>query len=210
MMRWLVVSLGLLSGIAIAVAGILLRPTQLLQSSSVFDNSDAVRMEFAQSLQRGLGVSPMAAIGLGDGVGGGLGDAALAHVRFDLMVLDGGELGGQALAVKLTSLSRDNDLLGGRLSTQTAWNVVWPGQGSLFLVGEEDQWPLLADTIRRGFTGAGFSPEAREYAMNGEQPGSALQVVGASGRLDKVSGRSRVWQSLPGSGGALELQLKNP
>jgi hypothetical protein len=46
--------------------------------------------------------------------------------------------------------------------------------------------------------------------MNGEKPGPALQAVGASGRLNKVSGRYRAWQSLPGSGGVLELQLKNP
>jgi hypothetical protein len=209
MMRWFVGLLGFALGILLAVAVLLARPAQLMQPAAVFDNSESVRMTFDQALQRGVSDGPFTGLGIGDEIAGGLGDAALDHLRFDLVVLDGGEFGGRALAVKLTALGRDNDLLAGRLTTQSAWNLVWPGQGSLFLIGSNDQWPLISESLTGAARGAGFDLSPGEYPLHGTgQPGLRQEVIGASGRLANAAGRYRELRIAPGTGGALELQLR--
>lgn len=208
-MRFLVGLLGFVIGIGLAVAVLLARPAQLLQPAAAFDNSDAIRMSFAQALQRGVSDGPLTGLGIGADLAGGLGDPSLDHLRFDLVVLDGGDDGGQALAVKLTALGRENDLLAGRLTTQSAWNLVWPGQGSLFLVGSDDQWPLLSESLAGGAQGAGFDLAPGEYPLHGTgQPGLRQEVVGASGRLSNAAGQYRELRVEPGTGGVLELQLR--
>lgn len=208
-MRFLVVVLGLALGAVLAAGVLLARPAQLLQPAAGFDNSESVRMAFRQALQRGVTDGPFAGIGIGDEIAGGLGDASLEHLRFDLAVLDGGDDGGRALGIKLTALSRENDLLAGRLTTQAAWNLVWPGQGSLFLVGSDDQWPLLAESLSSGASGGGFDLSSGEYPLHGTgQPGLRQEVIGASGRLANAIGQYRELRIEPGSGGALELKLR--
>jgi len=208
-MRFLVGLLGFAIGVVLAVSVLLARPAQLLQPAAAFDNSESVRMAFAQSIKRGVSDSPLAGLGIGDEIAGGLGDASLDHLRFDLAVLDGGDDGGRALGIKLTALGRDNDLLAGRLTTQSAWNLLWPGQGSLFLIGSDDQWPLLSKSLAAGAQGAGFDLEPGEYPLQGTgQQGLRQEVVGAGGRLVNAAGQYRELRIAPGTGGALELQLR--
>ena len=208
-MRFLVVVLGLALGMLLAIAVLLARPAQLLQPAAGFDNSESVRMAFEQALQRGVSDGPFACLGVGDEIAGGLGDASLDHLRFDLVVMDGGDEGGQALGIKLTALGRDNDLLAGRLITQAAWNLLWPGQGSLFLIGGDDQWPLLSESLAGGAQGGGFGLGAGEYPLHGTgQPGLRQEVIGASGRLANAVGQYRELRIEPGSGGVLELKLR--
>ena len=207
-MRFIVVLLGLATGVMLAVAVLLARPAQLLQSAAAFDNSESVRMSFGQALQRGMTDGPFAGLGIGGDIAGGLGDASLDYLRFDISVLDGGDEGGQALGIKLSALGRDNDLLAGRLSTQSAWNLLWPGQGSLFLIGKDDQWPLVSDALAGGVQG-GFDLGPGEYPLHGTgQLGLRQEVIGASGRLGKATGQYRELRIEPGTGGALELKLR--
>jgi len=208
-MRLFVVTLGLLLGILLAVVVLLARPAQFLQPAIAFDNSESVRMTFDQALQRGVTDEPFAGLGIGSEIAGGLGGESLDHVRFDLVVLNGGDNGGQALAVKLSALGRDNDLLAGRLTTQSAWNLVWPGRGSLFLVGSDDQWPLLSGSLAGGAQGNGFDLEPGEYSLQGTgQPGLRQEIIGASGQLTNATGRYRELRIEPGTGGVLELNLR--
>ena len=203
-MRFVVVLLGLATGVVLAIAVLLARPAQLLQPAAAFDNSESVRMNFGQSMQRGMTDGPFAGLGIGSDIAGGLGDASLDYLRFDIAVLDGSDAGGQALGIKLSALGRDNDLLAGRLTTQSAWNLLWPGQGSLFLIGGDDQWPLVSEGLQGGLDlGPG------EYPLQGTgQLGLRQEVIGASGRLGKAAGQYRELRIEPGTGGALELKLR--
>ena len=209
-MRLLVIVAGLCAGIAIAIAALLLRPMQFLAPTPPPDGSDALRFEMVAGQARGMSDGPFAALGAGKPLAGGLGEPALDHARFGIAILDGGEQGGRAIGVKLSALKSDNDLLRGRLAASSAWNLVWPAQGSLFLLSEDDLWPQFADSVRRGMTGSGFAPEQRAYLQTARRP--RPRVVGASGRLESAAGRFQE-KRLPGKtgkmSGEIELQLRS-
>jgi hypothetical protein len=84
----------------------------------------------------------------------------------------------------------------------SAWNLIWPGHGSLFLVGRDDYRTLLADRVFNALAGNGFRPSPLQQAIT-----ISPRLVGSGGRLAAAQGTYREYWS-PGSGGELELGLE--
>lgn len=210
-MRILVIIAGLLAGLVAGTAVLLLRPAQWLAPAPLSQEGTTVVMKMVSGIQRGSAVGPFAALGLGPPSGGGLGETSLQYSRFGIAVLDGGLDGGRAIGVKLAALGPDNSLLAGHLGGEVAWNVIWPGLGSIFLVGEEDYWPELADAMRAGARGDGFTTDGQRYLVSRHGAGEFQGVVGASGRLQTAAGSYDEWKEPAGPtamAGQLDLTLR--
>ena len=211
-MKLLILIAGILAGAAAAIAVLLLRPAQWLSPVVQIDQGTTVVMKIIGGVQRGGSAGPFAALGLGRPSGGGFGETSLQNLRFGIALLDGGQDGGRALGVKFTALDGNNSLLQGRLAGDTSWNIVWPGLGSLFLLGEDDYWPELADSIRSGARGDGFSPSADRYLVGQRRPADEFHgVIGGSGVLQKAAGPFLEWKEPSDAGamaGELSLQLR--
>jgi hypothetical protein len=211
-MKLLILIAGILVGAAAAIAVLLLRPAQWLSPVVQIDQGTEVIMKIIAGVERGGSAGPFAALGLGRPSGGGLGETSLQHLRFSIALLDGGQDGGRALGVKFTALDGSNSLLQGRLAGDTSWNIIWPGLGTLFLVGEDDYWPELADSMRSGASGNGFAPSADRYLVGQRRSANQFHgVIGGSGALQKATGPFLEWKEPADPGviaGELSLRLR--
>ncbi len=208
-MRLLATLLGLAAGV---VSGLLLLAANLparLEPSLALAADNLTRLDQRGTIARGMPASALALLGLDADEATAFSDPALRHARLALTVLEPESGGAPALAIKLAAISPANSLLRGHLFTNSVWSVAWPGHGSLFLVGSDDYWPLLADGIHALLRGDG--PQARPGAYllsERRQPGYFHGIVGASGALADFAGRYREWLLLgdPQRSGWLEVE----
>ncbi len=211
-MRALIRMIGFVTGVALATALIALRPAQLLQLNPEFAVADSIRMQMQAGSQRGVRDGGLSVLGIHDHLGGGLADPALRFARFGVALFDGGGDGGQALGIKLSALDQSNQLVKGQLQAHSVWNLIWPGQGGMFLLGEEDRWQPLVDGLRNATQGRGFQPKEQSYPLTLKASGQpSNDLTGASGYFAEVTGEYREWLT-PSSNasmrGALDLTIR--
>ena len=84
-----------------------------------------------------------------------------------------------------------SSLLRARLGVTTAWNIVWPGKGTVLLAGSENFWTPLRDGLWSAVRGRGFQPARARYPLP-PVPGLGPPVlVGGSGEFTGAHGAFR-------------------
>jgi len=69
------------------------------------------------------------------------------------------------------------------------WNVFWPNRGSVFLVGYENHWPIVRDSIISALRGDGMDPGPQEYILTAKSDRHpATRAIGGSGRYRDTKG----------------------
>lgn len=148
---------------------------------------------------------------LGTGAGPrALEDPANRHVRVSIVVLPAGDGFPAALAVKASVLSPQNSLWRARLGTLDAWNIWWPGEGSVMVSGYTNYWAVLRDLIWSTVRGRSDRGLAEAYDLSALPPaGHWTGVMGTGGRFAGQPGdlRERLLPR-PGDQPAWELDLR--
>ncbi|RMF97866.1 MAG: hypothetical protein D6727_04450 [Gammaproteobacteria bacterium] len=208
-MRLLAALLGLACG---CLTGLLLLAANLparFDTPFTLSSDNLTRLDERGTVARGMSASALDLLGLEANGPAAFGDPALRHARLALSLLQPDSGGAPALGVKLSASSADNSLLRGRLFADSAWSVAWPGHGSLFLVGYDDYWPLLADSLAALLRSGRLEPRPGAYLLSGRRRPTRFQgVVGASGALAEFAGRYREWLVVGDAGrsGYLEIE----
>jgi hypothetical protein len=197
----LVAIVGLLLGGLVTAFTLLRDPLAMFESAVVQPIVDPAQLVTSSEISRGLSVDPTGILGFESGQLDPFIDSALRYARLDIVLLDSADGGARALAVKLSAPRADNSLLRGQLVADSAWNLIWPGHGSLFLVGRADYRPLLADQVWNAATGNGFKGTSRPHAIS-----IAPRLLGSGGRLAVAAGTYREYWN-PDAGDELELGL---
>lgn len=200
-MKILVVIAGLITGVIATAFTLLQDPLGLAESASSAPLANTAQLLVSDSLERGIKAEPAGILGDENAQVRPFPDSALRHSRLAVVLLDSAEGGAQALAVKLAATRQDNSLLRGRLAADSAWNLIWPGHGSLFLVGRDDYRSLLADQVTNLLTGQGSSATLQPRPITLSQ-----RLLGAGGRLIQAKGIYREYW-FPDAGAELELGL---
>lgn len=192
---------GLLTGALVTAFALLEDPLALFESATVQPITDPAQLITSSEISRGLSFDPAGILGFETAQVEPFADPALRYARLEVALLDSADGGARALAVKLSAPRADNSLVRGRLVADSAWNLIWPGHGSLFLVGRDDYRPLLADQVWNATMGRGFQGTSRPQAI-----AIAPRLLGGGGRLATAAGTYREYWS-PDAGGELELGL---
>ena len=200
-MRIFIAIAGVLAGILITAFGLLQDPLGLFDGASTAPVPEPAQLVVNGRVARGITADAAGMIGAADAQVDAFADSVLRHARLAVVLLDSADGGAQALAVKLSATRADNSLLRGRLAADSAWNLMWPGHGSLFLTGRDDYRPLLADQVTNLLTGQGFDAPVPPRAIV-----MSPRLMGAGGRLTPALGTYQEYW-FPDSGGELELGL---
>jgi hypothetical protein len=189
--RVFVAAAGLLIGAFLGGALLMLNPVTFLQ------REPGPLPEPVQTLgwqagggHSGMPLTPGGLLGDVPGDGPGFEDPGIRHARIEVVPLTDETGAPVALGVRLAALSRVNALTAGRLGLVTAWNVVWPGRGTLALAGSENFWQPLRDALWSAVRGRGMRPGRPRYLLPA-LPGGAPLVVGGTGEFAGASGTFR-------------------
>ena len=189
-MRRAVVVAGFLCGMLLGLVVLALNPMGMSSSAPVVA-AGARTLTFNTGQFRGFELTPFALLGV-SGIaadGAGLSEPAIRYSRIDVAALSADSSSAVALAVRLSSIARENSLWRGRLGVVTDWNVVWPEQGSLFLSGSENFGPVVADCLWSLLRGHGLRPRAPRYDLSPVPgAGTGQSVNGARGAFDGARG----------------------
>jgi hypothetical protein len=102
---------------------------------------------------------------------------------------DGGLFG---LGTRITTLSERTDLLLTGVAVDSVWTISAPGRGSLFVIEQENAWPVVRDIL---LPAALFAREWRGikgYAVTtGPQPSGYGLVLGVTGEFRDQRGRAQ-------------------
>jgi hypothetical protein len=200
-MRALVILAGLVIGVALTLFLLIRDPLGLFEAASVEPLKDPTQLVVNTSIQRGIIASPAGLLGSEEAQIAPFADSALRHARLEVALLDSTDGGARALAVKLSATDGDNSLLQGRLAADSAWNLMWPGHGSLFLIGRDDFRPPLGDYLVSTLAGT---------ELANSQPLQPISIsprlLGAGGRLTLAEGTYREYWA-PDARSELELSL---
>ncbi|MBW7931846.1 MAG: hypothetical protein H3C57_11210 [Gammaproteobacteria bacterium] len=191
MKRKLVALLGLLLGVALGITLLMLNPISLSQAAPA-GLSGAVRVLDWHSGGgfRGMAMTPGALLGW-SGNAAAFADPALRHARVEIVVLDDDAGGESVLGVRLSAVATQDSLLQARLGVTTAWNLVWPGRGSVMLAGSENAWPVLRDGLWAFVRGHGFRPGQDLYSLPPLPGAGAPALVSGSGSFEGLRGSFR-------------------
>lgn len=191
MKRWFIVLPGLLLGLAIGVGLLMVNPLSLSQAAPA-GLSGAVRVLDWRSGGgfRGMPMTPGGLLGWSRGADG-FADPALRHARVEVVVLDDDASGEKVLGVRMSAAAAQGSLLRARLGVTTAWNLVWPGRGSVMLAGSENAWPMLRDGLWALARGRGFRPGREHYPLPPLPGAGAPALVSGSGAFEGLRGSFR-------------------
>lgn len=189
-MKALVVIAGLVIGLFAGTTVLLFNPIAFARDGAA-GLSGAIRSFSWQggAGYEGLALTPAGLLGFG--ADRTFDDPGIGDARAEVVAL-GSDAGNRpALAVRLSALARPNSLLQARLGMVTAWNIVWPGQGSLLLAGSENFWTPVRDGLWSALRGRGFQPGRASYALPPVPGLGANLIVAGSGEFAAVRGGFR-------------------
>ncbi len=178
MIRFLLGATGLLAGMATALVAVLFNPLAAPVAMRSPEFGPNLVKQYESPGFRGLDLGPVSFLGQQGSTG--FEEPGIEDVRVMMMVLEADDSSGKALAIKLSALSADNSILQGQLGLHSHWNIVWPGQGSYLLTGQENYWPLIRDELV-----ASYRPPRDRYVVT--SAGEGL-LAGGAGRFTGVSG----------------------
>lgn len=192
-MRYAIALAGLVIGMVLGVALLLLNPLELARPR-LPQLAAPLRTLTWEGTERAAGIALRVDGLLGRQGGrrapGAFGDPGIRHARADVVLLADGDGAPPALGVRLSALHPANSLMRAQLGIVADWNVIWPGEGSVFLAGSENFWAPLRDGLWNAVSGAGF--RLRDPSVLQPMPGSGKPaVIGASGALAGAQGAYR-------------------
>lgn len=192
-MRILVALIGLVGGLLAGLLLLLMNPLVALDRPTELDEDGILMTSFSAPIHRGMDEALWSMLGLADDdPDTALASPAIRNSRIDVAVLDSDDVGSAGLAVKLSAYSEQSDLLRGRLGMSSCWNIIWPGRGSIFLVGQENRWPMLSEAVLSALQGDDSRVDADQYLLTTQWSTSDYQgVIGASGTYEDSSGQFR-------------------
>jgi hypothetical protein len=110
---------------------------------------------------------------------------------------------GPVPATRVSVPSPQSELLRSGLVVDDYWLISVPGTGSLFVHAENNQWPLLRDTlVTVDWLGRNYAGPGKYHPTRGPAD-AAADVVGLTGSYRGVRGRAREDQSLESYTGGL-------
>jgi hypothetical protein len=119
-------------------------------------------------------------------------EAAIADVVLNVLVLEDENGTPRALASRVTVPSRETDLLLRGFLVSEHWLITVPGQGTLFVDGENNLWPFLKDSlIPVRYLQQKWRGPARYPVTVGPTSGHTADVIGVSGAYAGMHGSAR-------------------
>lgn len=198
---------GCLLGVVLGLVVATLNPLALIGAPAV-RGTPALSLTYSPAEFRGFEPTPLALLGIAgiDAGGAGFSDRAIQFVSVSIVPVTNDSNSSVGLAVRITSLARRNSVANARLGFMTDMSVAWPDQGSLFLAGSENLWPILRDCLWSALRGRGFSPAAGPYGLAPVPGGGTGQTVtGARGTLAGARGAyTETLEATADTGDALE------
>ena len=193
-MKALMVIAGLVIGLFLGVAMLMLNPIALTQRTPI-GLAGAVRTFSWETGggYRGFALTPAGLLGAERVASGPLAftDPGIRFARAEVVNLTGEAGAAPVLAVRLSAVARPNSLLRARLGIVTAWNIVWPGKGSVLLAGSENFWAPLRDGLWSAIRGRGFQPGEGRYSLPPVPALGPPALVGGSGEFAAARGAFR-------------------
>jgi len=188
-----IVVLGLLTGLLLGLALLLLNPITVLQGKPAPLTGAVRTFSWAGADYRGLDMTPAGLLGAAR-ISPGLRDfrdPASRYARAEIINLatEGEET--PLLAVRLSALARPNSLLRARLGVVTAWNIVWSGERSVMAAGSENFWLPLRDGLWSALRGRGFHPGRPLYPLPAVPGLGVPRLIGGAGEFAGRSGGFR-------------------
>lgn len=194
MMRILVVAAGLVIGGFLGMALLLLNPITLTQGKPAGLTGAVSTYTWEQgSGYKGFEMTPSGLLGQVSERGKAFAfkDAGIRYARAEVMSLAGEAGSGPALAIRLSAIARPNSLLQARLGVTTAWNVLWPGRGSVLLAGSENFWAPVRDGLWSAMRGRGFAPGQARYPLPPVPGMGSPRLISGSGEFAGAEGGFR-------------------
>lgn len=192
-MRFAVGIIGLLCGVALGVALLLLNPVTLLQPALPPLAGTVRSLTWENGHAHGMAMTARALLGtdLGDAATAAFADPGIRYARVEVAALTGEAGTEPALAVRFSAIVRQNSILRARFGMITHTNIIWPGDGSLFLAGSENLWAPIRDRLWLAARGRELPPGA-QYLLP-PVPGATIgqTITGAGGRYAGASGEYR-------------------
>jgi hypothetical protein len=189
-MKRALVVVGLITGAMLGFVLVALNPLSLV-SAPPARGTPALGLTYDPAGFRGFELTPLALVGVAAvGAGGaGFADPAIRYVSVAVAPVTNDANAAVGLAVRMSSLARQNSLAGARLGLMTNMSVAWPDQGSFFLAGSENLWPIVRDCLWSLLRGRGFKPAQGPYALAPVPGGGTGQAVsGARGTMSGARG----------------------
>jgi hypothetical protein len=119
-------------------------------------------------------------------------EAAISDVVLNVLVLEDENGAPRALASRISVPSRETDLLLRGFLVSEHWLITVPGQGTLFVDGENNLWPFLKDSlIPVRYLQQKWRGPAQYPVTVGPTSGHAADVIGVSGAYAGVHGSAR-------------------
>jgi hypothetical protein len=116
-------------------------------------------------------------------------EAAITDVVLNVLVLEDENGAPRALASRISVPSQDTDFLLRGFLVSEHWLVTVPGEGTLFVDGENNLWPFLKEAvIPVRYLWQEWQGPARYPVTIGPTGGRTAEVVGVSGAFAGVGG----------------------
>lgn len=193
MIKLVVATVGLLIGIFLGAALLMLNPVILTQPGPVGLEGAVRSLEWGSGDGfRGFELTPSGLLGLDAGRDSrAFAEPGIRFARVEVVGLSGEGGSLAALGVRLSWIARPNSLLQARLGVATAWNIVWPEKGTMFLAGSENFWSPLRDGLWSAVRGRGFQPRPKGYVLPPVPGMGSSKLMGGSGEFAGAHGAFR-------------------
>jgi hypothetical protein len=190
-MKKLIAVVGLLLGLVSGLLLLVFNPLRNDQPVYITAAGDTLLYDFAAIDVQGKEIDAPALLGLGPLLprSAGFAEEGIENASAAVMALRSESGRPAALATRLAYFRESDSLLMGPLGTEVYWNVFWPNEGSVFLIGYESYWPLIQEQI------LSLVPNALRFGM---EPVSALSVIPKDAETAGVYGSSGSNHSLRG------------
>ncbi|MBM4195550.1 MAG: hypothetical protein FJ197_00425 [Gammaproteobacteria bacterium] len=179
---------GFLIGLLLGSGLLLLNPLSFFDQKPVALSGAVSTLGWESAGHIGMALRPARLLGLTADSSAAFVDPGIRHARAELVVMSGEAGSPSALGVRFSAVAPGNNLLRARLGVTTAWNIVWPGRGSLQLNGSENFWAPLRDGSWSAARGRGFVPGASRYPLPPVPRGREPRLVAGSGEFAGKSG----------------------
>ena len=177
--------LGLLAGVALALAGLYFNPLTQESAGEPFADphlsyvyTSPVSNATFLSHGGGLRVAPRPSDAPK------LWEDAITDLVGMVMLLGDSATGTQVVASRLAMLSEQSNLLTPGVRLQNYWIISLPGEGSLFAAHDQNLWPMLKGVwLPAWYDGAEWTGSATFIPAAGPRASGAGHVIGATGHL---------------------------
>jgi len=197
---------GIFVGAAIAVAVLFYNPLTEVREASA-EESWTLAYDFPGGST--LALTHMGQLGLPHIPAdvGPLWEAAIANVVLNVLVLEDENGAPRALASRVSVPSQETDLLLQGFLVSEHWLITIPGQGTLFVDGENNLWPFIKESlIPVKYLQQDWHGPTRYPVTVGPRSSRSAEVIGVSGAFAGSRGSARETYDLRRFSAALGIE----